>query len=134
MRKHALPTVTPVSTDDFSTDNSKATQQALVVLREFNTALAAVDAEALESCFFAEQAFWKDQLAFTWHLRTFISPAKVTSALLATKKLRDITGKFEIQGKAQFAQVGPTLVGQEYLSSLTGMFLTEFGNTVFYHF
>jgi len=109
MRKHALPIITPVSAEDFSTNYSEATQQALVVLQEFNTALAAEDAQALESCFFAEQAFWKDQLAFTWHLRTFISPAKVISALLATKKLRDITGRFEIQGRAQFAQVGPTL-------------------------
>ncbi|KAI4853214.1 hypothetical protein E4T44_00986 [Aureobasidium sp. EXF-8845] len=115
MRKYALPVVTPVSAEDDSTNNSKATQQALVVVQKFNEALATDDAEVLESCFFADQAFWKDQLALTWHLRTFISPTEITFALLETKKQRDISRGFEIKGKAQFVQVGPTLVGSDHL-------------------
>jgi hypothetical protein len=117
MRKYALPVVTPVTAEAFSTDAVEATQRALEVLQEFNAALATNDAEALGSCFFAEQALWKDQLALTWHLRTFISPAKITSALLETKEQRSVTEKFEIRGQAQFALVGPTLVSWSCLSS-----------------
>jgi hypothetical protein len=115
MKEHALPVITPVSAGDFPTNAFEATQQALVVLQQFNTALATDNAEALERSFYAEQAFWKDQLALTWHLRTFISPAKIISALLETKKQRNITGDFKIKDEAQFVQVGPTLVGQGYL-------------------
>jgi hypothetical protein len=110
MKQHALPVVAPVSAEPFSKDDLEATQQALAGLQKFNIALAADDAEALEESFFLEKAFWKDQLALTWHLRTFISPAKITSALLDTKKQRRLTEKFELRGKAQFAQVGPNLV------------------------
>jgi hypothetical protein len=114
MKQHALPILAPFPAESISMDD-EATQQALVVSHKFNTALATDDAEALEDCFFTKQAFWKDQLALTWHLRTFISPAKVASALLETKKQRDITGAFEMRGKAQFARVGPNLVSWLYL-------------------
>jgi hypothetical protein len=114
MKNYALPVVAPVSAEFGTKDNFEVTQQALAVLQAFNTAVAIDDAEALESCFLTEQAFWKDQLALTWHLRTFISPSTITSALLETKKQRDITGKFEIWGNASFARVGPSLVSRMY--------------------
>ena len=107
MKQHALPVVAPVSPE---LGPNEATQQALAVLQRFNIALAADDSDALKECFFADQAFWKDQLALTWHLRTFISPPKITSALLETKKQRKITGIFEIRGEASFAKIGPALV------------------------
>jgi hypothetical protein len=115
MRQHALPVLTPVSAELIPRGDVAATQQALAVLQKINSALAANDAEALENCFYAEQAFWKDQLALTWHLRTFISPTKITSALLEIRKLRNLTGNFEIRDKAHSAQVGPTLVSWLHL-------------------
>jgi hypothetical protein len=114
MKEYALPVVAPVSAEFGTKDNFEVTQQALAVLQEFNAAVATDDAEALESCFLTDQAFWKDQLALTWHLRTFISPPTITSALLETKKQRDITGSFEIRDEASFARVGPTLVSRMY--------------------
>jgi hypothetical protein len=110
MKQYALPVLVPIPAELVPNDDLAATQEALVVLQEFNTALATDDTEALKDCFFAEQAFWKDQLALTWHLRTLISPVKIVSALLETKKQREVTGEFEMEGEAQFAQVGPHLV------------------------
>jgi hypothetical protein len=114
MKQHALPVLTPVSAELIPQDDV-ATQQARVALQEFNIAMAANDTEALKDCFFGEQAFWKDQLALTWYLRTLISPAKIVPALLETTKQRDITGEFEMDGEAQFAQVGPHLVNWLHL-------------------
>lgn len=114
MKEHALPVVATVSAEFGTKDNFEVTQQALAVLQEFNAAVATDDAAALKSCFLTEQAFWKDQLALTWHLRTFMSPSRITSALLETKKQRDITGTFEIRGNADFARVGPSLVSRFY--------------------
>lgn len=107
MKQHALPVVALVSPE---LGPNEATQQALAILQRFNSALAANDSDALRECFFADQALWKDQLALTWHLRTFISPPGIISALLKTKKQRNITGGFEIKGEASFAKVGSALV------------------------
>ncbi|KAI4758567.1 hypothetical protein E4T52_09246 [Aureobasidium sp. EXF-3400] len=109
MKEYALPIVALVSAEFGAKDNLEVTQQALAISQEFNAAVATDDAEALGSCFLTEQAFWKDQLALTWHLRTFISPSRITSAFLETKKQRDIAGTFEIRGEASFARVGPSL-------------------------
>ena len=84
-------------------------KQALAVLKTLNDSLAANDAETLQSCFFAEQAYWKDQLALTYHLRTFTTPGVIVANLLKTKTLRGLTGKVEIVGKAQLV-VLPLLV------------------------
>ncbi|KEQ99931.1 hypothetical protein AUEXF2481DRAFT_25807 [Aureobasidium subglaciale EXF-2481] len=107
MRDHALPTVIVSLSDPVSLD---ATGEARAVLQRFNAAVAADRPDLLEECFYAEQSFWKDQLALTWHLRTIISPAKIASALLETKNLRSVTGNFELDGSADFVQAGPTMV------------------------
>ncbi|CAD0083617.1 unnamed protein product [Aureobasidium vineae] len=109
MKQYALPVLAPRSTNIDFEDGLEVTQHALTVLENFNAALATNNAEALENCFFTEQAFWKDQLALTWHLRTFISPSKITSALLEVQQQRDLTRLFEIRGEADFVQVGPNL-------------------------
>ncbi|KAL4895775.1 hypothetical protein BDV59DRAFT_199761 [Aspergillus ambiguus] len=85
------------------------TKQARAVLGRFNTALSHDDAHALESCFVPTQAYWKDQLALTYHLRTFISPRFVAAALLETKTLRGIEGEFAIDGFAYLVPLIPTL-------------------------
>jgi hypothetical protein len=110
MAQYALPDVHSVTKDLDSMSSLEATSAARTALEQFNIALNANSTEQLEECFFPEQAFWKDQLALTWHLRTFISPAQIAKDLLETKNLRNITGSFETTGEAQFIQAGPNLV------------------------
>ncbi|KAH0370707.1 hypothetical protein KCU65_g2268, partial [Aureobasidium melanogenum] len=109
MAQYALPDVHSVTKDLDSMSSSEVTSAARNALEQFNTALHANNTEELEKCFFPEQTFWKDQLALTWHLRTFISAPQIATDLLETKKLRDITGDFEVRGEAQFVQAGPNL-------------------------
>ncbi|KAJ3549049.1 hypothetical protein NM208_g709 [Fusarium decemcellulare] len=79
-----------------SLPDDEASKQTQVVLDNFNAALAANDAAALQDCFFAQQAYWKDALALTYHLRTFYSPSVITSNFLETKKLRGITENWKL--------------------------------------
>ncbi|BCS19584.1 uncharacterized protein APUU_20016A [Aspergillus puulaauensis] len=73
-----------------------------------NVALVSGDAKALEACFYTEQAYWKDQLAFTWHLRTFSGPGRIAASLLETAKLRRLAG-IEADGAAVFLPATPVL-------------------------
>lgn len=50
------------------------TIQAKEVLETFNVALASKNTNALAKFFYAEQAFWRDIVALTSHLRTFSTP------------------------------------------------------------
>ncbi|TVY75931.1 putative indole-3-pyruvate monooxygenase [Lachnellula suecica] len=86
-----------------------ATKAALAVVNEFNAFLAADDAAGLASCFFADQAWWKDQLALTYHLRTFATPNVIAAALLETKQLRGLSGCIKLEGPAQFLPASPVL-------------------------
>lgn len=83
---------------------------ALGVLDDFNAALAAEDLGKLRACFLPEQAYWRDQLALTYHLRTFATPAVVAAAFLETKKLRALTESIKLEGAPQFVPVSPVLV------------------------
>jgi hypothetical protein len=47
-----------------------------VYLDALNVALATNNTKALQECLFAEQAYWKDALALTYHLRTFFLTLK----------------------------------------------------------
>lgn len=110
LAQHPLPVIPPGTVDPASMAGDEPTKQALAVLKTFNAALAADHADALESCFFAEQAYWKDHLALTYHMRTFYSPGIIASALLETKKLRDIAGEIKLEGAANFIPATPVLV------------------------
>lgn len=112
MAQYALPNVHAATKDLKYMSSSEATSTARTALEQFNVAVYANNSEELEKCFFPEQAFWKDQLALTWHLRTFISAAQIAKDLLETKKLRNTTGNFEVRGEAQFLQAGPNLVSR----------------------
>jgi hypothetical protein len=79
-------------------------------VNEFNEFLAADDAAGLASCFFSEQAWWKDILALTYHLRTFATPGVIVAALLETKELRGVSGGIQLEGAAQFIPASPILV------------------------
>lgn len=110
MSQHPLPVIPPGTVDPASMGGDEPTKQALAVLEELNTALAANDTKLLESCFYADQAYWKDQLALTYHMRTFASRDVIVASLLETKKLRKLTEAFELKGTAHFIPVTPVLV------------------------
>jgi hypothetical protein len=84
-------------------------EKACVAIDAFNAALAVNDVDALQACFFAEQAYWKDTLALTWHLRTFKEPLQIAKRLIETKEARRCDGKWKIEG-AVFVPATPVLV------------------------
>ncbi|UPK90971.1 hypothetical protein LCI18_001906 [Fusarium solani-melongenae] len=83
-------------------------RQALNSLDGLNAALAANDSDALGRCFFSEQAYWKDTLALTYHLRTFFGPRVIATNLLETHRLRGINGRLELDA-AVLTPATPTL-------------------------
>lgn len=105
-----LPVIAAGTLDPASTDGSEILKAALGVLSELNAALAAEDNEKLNTCFFPGQTYWKDQLALTWHLRTFADPAVVAASLLDTKKLRGLNEGIKLEGVPQFVPASPFLV------------------------
>lgn len=107
--QNPVPIIPLGTVDPDSMSGVVPTDHALAVLKTLNEALASGDAEMLQSCFFPEQAYLKDQLALTWHLRTFTTPAIISATLLETKKLRDIEGGLELSGKAHFIPATPVL-------------------------
>ena len=110
MSEQPVPLLAPGTVDPASMGGEEPTKVAVAVLKTFNAALAADDAEALEKCFFAEQAYWKDSLALTYHMRTFAGPGVVAASLLKTKTLRDVADGFKIVGKARFMPATPVIV------------------------
>ncbi|PVH72917.1 FAD/NAD(P)-binding domain-containing protein [Cadophora sp. DSE1049] len=107
--QNPVPIILPETVDPDSMSGEEPTNQALGVLKGLNEALPSGNAEMLQSCFFPEQAYWKDHLALTWHLRTFTTPSGITAALLETKTLREIEGSFELNGEAHFIPATPVL-------------------------
>lgn len=107
-----LPVIVPGTIDPASIGGSEALKATLGVLNEFNAALAAEDTGTLRDCFFPEQAYWRDQLALTYHLRTFATPAVVATSLLETKKLRALTESIKLEGAPQFVPATPVLVSR----------------------
>lgn len=110
MDQNPLPMLTPGLIDPATMTGDAATKQAQSVLSTFNTALAANDYESLASCFFNGQAYWLDQLALTYHLRTFKSAGVITESLLETKALRNIKEQIVVDGAAMFLPATPVLV------------------------
>jgi hypothetical protein len=110
MAQQPIPQLAPGMIDPDSMAGDAPTKQAQVVLDSLNAALAANDARALEKCFLEEQGYWKDQLALTYHLRTFKSPAIIAASLLETNKLRVIKEGFKVDGGAMFIPATPVLV------------------------
>ncbi|KAI0473870.1 FAD/NAD(P)-binding domain-containing protein [Xylariaceae sp. FL0804] len=103
-----LPTVDAPVTDPAGLTTEDARRHAQDFLGIINEAVASNDAGKLSECFFSEQAFWRDQLALTSHVRTFKSPATIASAFLETAKLRELAGIFEF-GHARYVSATPSL-------------------------
>ncbi|KAK0383797.1 hypothetical protein NLU13_9708 [Sarocladium strictum] len=108
MAENPLPTVPAGTVSPESMAGSEATVQAKAVLDSLNAAIAAKDPGAVAACFYSSQAWWKDSLALTYHLRTFKTPDVVAQALLETVDLRGC-GKFSVQGEAVFIPATPFL-------------------------
>ncbi|CBF89179.1 uncharacterized protein ANIA_00586 [Aspergillus nidulans FGSC A4] len=113
MDQHPLPFLTHSPIDPGSIDGEKATAYARGVLNRLNAALAASDTEALENCFYSDQASWKDQLALTWHLRTFRCHNTIAASFLDTARLRGLSSGITIDGEAVFLSATPALVCPE---------------------
>lgn len=104
-----LPHIAPGTVDSTVMSSEEATKQARTVLSAFNNALSSNDAKKLASCFFAGQAFWRDMLALTSHLRTFTTPSVISAALLETKGLRGVVGDVALEVAAIFIPASPVL-------------------------
>ncbi|OKP13368.1 hypothetical protein PENSUB_970 [Penicillium subrubescens] len=109
MDQNSLPMLAPGLIDPASMTGDAATKQAQLVLSTFNSAAAANNYELLASCFFEGQAYWKDQLALTYHLRTFKSAGVIAASLLETKALRNIKELITVDGAAMFLPATPVL-------------------------
>jgi hypothetical protein len=109
MVQYPLPTVPSGTVSAESIVGKEATIQAQTVLDALNAGLAAKDPSAIAACFYSTQAWWKDSLALTYHLRTFLSPDVIAQALLETVELRGC-GKLSVEGEAVFIPATPFLV------------------------
>jgi|SRR3569833_1176246 len=105
-----LPFIVPGTVDPASLPETEATKEANAVLLTFNEALDARDPNKLETCFFSGQAFWRDMLALSYHLRTFTGPGVIAAALLETTELRTLTQNLKLVGSAKFIPATPVLV------------------------
>uniref|UniRef100_A0A0D2Y376 FAD/NAD(P)-binding domain-containing protein n=1 Tax=Fusarium oxysporum (strain Fo5176) TaxID=660025 RepID=A0A0D2Y376_FUSOF len=82
--------------------------QATAVVKTFHDALRESDIQALQDCFFADQAYWKDALAFTYHLRTFYTPSVISANLLETNRARGPSIRWNMES-AVFVAATPVL-------------------------
>ncbi|OTB12181.1 hypothetical protein K445DRAFT_77133 [Daldinia sp. EC12] len=73
-------------------------------------ALLSNNFEELASFFYAEQAYWREIVTLTSHLRIFSTPGVIAKALVHTKDLRGITGNVELTGDTHFVVVNPTII------------------------
>jgi hypothetical protein len=105
-----LPRLAPGLIDPASMAGDEPTKKSQIVLDCLNAAIAGNDAEAIENCFVADHAYWKDQLALTYHLRTFRTPGVIAASLLETNKLRAIKSGIAVNGGAMFMSATPVLV------------------------
>ncbi|KAJ4312693.1 hypothetical protein N0V84_009799 [Fusarium piperis] len=103
-----IPVLPPDIVHLISFTNDEARKQTLGILDSLNAALAANNLDAIQQCFLSEQAYWKDTLALTYHLRTFFTPRVIAANLLETRRLRGINGRLELDA-AVFTPATPTL-------------------------
>ncbi|KAF4955915.1 hypothetical protein FSARC_11730 [Fusarium sarcochroum] len=103
-----IPVISKETIDQISFTAKNESEQASIVVSSFNAALSTNNAAALQACFFTEQAYWKDALAFTSHLRTFFTPSTIATNLFATNEARGFTQEWRLEG-AIFIPATPVL-------------------------
>lgn len=98
------------------TGPSYTVDQARQVISQLATSLTSGDAEALANCFFTTQAYWKDNLALTYHLRTFEGSKIVAEGLVQTSALRGGIDSLElVESSVVLIPATPTLVSTSLL-------------------
>ncbi|KAK1981195.1 hypothetical protein LZ30DRAFT_593199 [Colletotrichum cereale] len=108
MAEAPLPVISEGTINPASMRGETPTKIAQSLIRKLSAALEANDVAALENCFFAQQAYWKDQLALTYHLRTFQQADVIARSLIETKNLRGLE-HIMVDGVATFSPATPTL-------------------------
>ncbi|KAK1658747.1 hypothetical protein BDP55DRAFT_564527 [Colletotrichum godetiae] len=108
MAETPLPVIAEGTIDRASMERDTPTKIASGLIERFTSALKASNVAALEDCFFAEQAYWKDQLALTYHLRTIQQAGVIASSLIETNSLRG-SEEIRLEGVASFAPITPSL-------------------------
>ena len=82
MAEQPLPSIPASIIDSDYMTSEECTKNACDTLSFLNTALKSDDHEMLERCFYTTQTYWKDELALTYHLRTFTTPSVIAASLL----------------------------------------------------
>ncbi|KAJ4142044.1 hypothetical protein NW754_014834 [Fusarium falciforme] len=116
MDQQPVPVLDQETVGLISLPGESAAEQALTTLDAFKAAVAAEDVVALQSLFFPEQAYWKDILALTCHLRTFFSPEVIVANFLHTTKLRGVSTEWKLEG-ATFIPATPALGLQQFIDA-----------------
>lgn len=70
-------------------DPAGLVQEALTSL---SSALQDGATERVQACFLAQQSYWRDVLAFTWHLRTLYDRPRIAPALAELAQARGLVG------------------------------------------
>ncbi|KAF5715464.1 K+ transport flavoprotein [Fusarium mundagurra] len=103
-----VPVLPPKTVEKISFQELDPSDQAMAVIKAFHDALRDNDTPTLQGCFFTGQAYWKDALAFTYHLRTFYTPSVITANLLETNKMRGPSMRWNMES-AVFVAATPVL-------------------------
>ncbi|CVL00488.1 probable flavoprotein involved in K+ transport [Fusarium proliferatum] len=103
-----IPVLSPKIVEKISFEDVDPSDQATVVVKAFHDALRENDVQALQDCFFADQAYWKDALAFTYHLRTFYTPSVIVANLVETNEMRGPSMRWNMES-AVFVAATPVL-------------------------
>jgi hypothetical protein len=111
-----LPKIPPGTVNPALIDSSAVMTYTRSVMDNFNTAISSRDVEKLSECFY-EQAYWRDIVALTSHLRTIESPRVIATALLHTINLQGLKGNFEMIGDPHFAVMSPSMVNYSLSAS-----------------
>ncbi|KAH8887797.1 FAD/NAD(P)-binding domain-containing protein [Thozetella sp. PMI_491] len=86
-----IPNIPPDAIGAGGVDSATASNHALATVKHLSEALKGAAAENFSDAFFAEQAFWRDLLALTYHFRTFSNGAGIAAPFLELAKLRGVT-------------------------------------------
>jgi hypothetical protein len=108
-----LPKIVPGTIDPAAMMGDLPATHTQAVLDTLNAALSSNDADKLSGCFFPEQAFWRDIVALTSSLRTFIQPDVVAAALLQMKSLQGMDGEIKISGGPHFVVMNSVMVSRK---------------------
>lgn len=110
--KYPLPQ--PGGVDPALMSGDGPSQVAISTLAALEAGLEAGDVQAVGKCFFPTQAFWRDLLALTSHIRTFAGETSViATSLVETTKLRGVNAGLKLSGTAQFVPATPALVSTD---------------------